>query len=49
MLYFENATKQQLLTICLYEDCPLEYKYEAARELQIKQWREEYLTDLIRL
>ena len=21
--YFEDATKEQLITICLYEDCPL--------------------------
>ena len=37
--YFEDATKEQLITICLYEDCPLEYKYEAARELEIRKWR----------
>ena len=47
--YFEDATKEQLITICLYEDCPLEYKYEAARELEIRKWREEMLTDLVRL
>lgn len=28
------ATKQQLLTIALYEDCPMSLKYEACRELQ---------------
>ncbi|UYL94117.1 putative transcriptional regulator [Geobacillus phage vB_GthS_PK5.1] len=47
--YFEDATKEQLITICLYEDCPLEYKYEAARELEIRKWREEMLTELVRL
>jgi ATP/maltotriose-dependent transcriptional regulator MalT len=47
--YFEDATKEQLITICLYEDCPLEYKYEAARELEIRKWCEEMLTELVRL
>ena len=47
--YFEDATKEQLIAICLYEDCPLEYKYEAARELEIRKWREEMLTELVRL
>jgi hypothetical protein len=48
-MYFEDATKQQLIQICLFEDCPIDYKYEAARELQMRQWRDEYLTDLVRL
>jgi hypothetical protein len=26
---FDEATKKQLLTIALHEDCPLEYKYES--------------------
>ena len=47
--YFEKATKQQLLQICLYEDCFIDDKYQAARELQLRQWRDEYLADLIRL
>lgn len=46
---FEDATKTQLLQICLWEECPIEYKYESARELQLRQWRDEYLTDLVRL
>lgn len=48
-IHFEDATKQQLIQICLWEDCPIEYKYEAAVELQIRQWRDEYLPDLVRL
>jgi hypothetical protein len=48
-MHFEDALKTQLLQICLYEDCPIEYKYAAARELQLRQWRDEYLTDLVRL
>lgn len=31
---FEKATKEQLLQIALYEDCPMSFKYEACRELQ---------------
>jgi hypothetical protein len=31
---FTKATKQQLLTIALYEKCPMSLKYEACRELQ---------------
>jgi transposase-like protein len=45
---FEKATKRQLLTIALYEPCPLEYKYRAARELQMR-WTDEMLVDLVRL
>jgi hypothetical protein len=40
-MHFEDALKTQLLQICLYEDCELEYKYAAARELQLRQWRED--------
>lgn len=49
MIYFEDATKKQLIHICLYEECSLDEKYEAARELQIRQWRDDYLIDLLRL
>lgn len=48
-MYWEDATKQQLLQICLWEDCPLEYKFEAARELQLRQWHDDYLPELVRL
>jgi len=46
---YETATKEQLLQICLWEECPIEYKYESARELQMRQWQEEFLPDLVRL
>jgi hypothetical protein len=45
---FENATKKQLLTICLHEDCPLEYKYESLRELQLKNWGPHFLQKLVK-
>lgn len=48
-IHFEDATKEQLLQICLWEDCPIDYKYEAAVELQMRQWNDEYLTRLVRL
>jgi hypothetical protein len=48
-MHFEDATKEQLLQIALWEDCPIEYKYEAAAELQMRQWRDDYLKDLVRL
>jgi hypothetical protein len=47
--HFEDATREQLLTIALYEDCPLDYKYAACRELELRKWREDMLTDLVRL
>lgn len=46
---YEFATRKQLLQIALYEECPIEYKYAACRELQIRSWNETYLTDLVRL
>lgn len=49
MLYLEDATKEQLLTIALYEDCELDYKYAACRELQLRKWHDDMLTDLVRL
>ncbi len=49
MLYMEDASKRQLLTIALWEDCPNDYKYQAVRELQLRQWHDDYLPDLVRL
>lgn len=46
---WHTATKKQLIQICVNEDCSFEDKYESARELQLRQWRDEYLTDLVRL
>lgn len=52
---YSTATKEQLLTICLYEDCPLHLKYDALYELAIRgerklpSWNDSYLTDIIRL
>lgn len=48
-MYFEDATKHQLLQICLWEDCSIDDKFEAARELQIRQWNDDYLLDLVKL
>jgi hypothetical protein len=46
---WEIASKHQLATICLWEDCSFDDKYESARELQLRQWRDEFLPDLVRL
>lgn len=46
---WDTATKQQLLQIALNENCPLSFKYEAIRELQLNKWTDEMLTDLVRL
>lgn len=48
-MYFEFATKRQLLTIAFYEDCDLDYKYQAAYELQVRKWHDSMLPQLIRL
>lgn len=48
-MYLEDATKQELLTIALYEDCDVSIKYAACRELQLRKWQEYMLTDLVRL
>jgi hypothetical protein len=45
---FDEATKKQLLTICLFEECPLEYKYESIRELQLKNWGPTFLQKLLK-
>ena len=48
-MFFEDASKRQLLQIALWEECPIDYKYEAAAELQMRQWHDDYLQDLVRL
>jgi hypothetical protein len=45
---FENATKKQLLTIALYEDCSLDDKYAVCRELQLKTWGPHFLQRLVK-
>jgi hypothetical protein len=45
----EFATKRQLLQIALYEDCSIDDKYAVCRELQLRQWREDMLEDLVLL
>lgn len=47
MIYLEDASKEQLLTIALHEDCELDLKYAACRELQLRKWNDEMLTDLV--
>ena len=49
MIYFEDATRQQLLTIALYDNCSLADKYEAVRELQMRQWHDDLLPQLVSL
>jgi hypothetical protein len=44
-----KASKRQLIQIALWEDCSIDYKFEACRELQIRQWRDDFLPDLLRL
>jgi hypothetical protein len=46
---FEDANKRQLLQIALKEDCPLEYKYEALRELQLRKFSDVHLQKLVKL
>jgi hypothetical protein len=46
---FESATKRQLLQIAMKEECSLDDKYAACRELQLRQWKDEMLEDLILL
>lgn len=45
---WDEATKKQLLTIALFEDCPLEDKYNAVRELQLKNWGPTFLQKLVK-
>jgi hypothetical protein len=49
VLDLTKASKRQLIQICLWEDCSIDYKYEAAREIQIRQWHDDFLPDLVRL
>lgn len=49
VLRWDEATKKQLLSICLYDDdCPMEYKYESLRELQLKNWGPTFLQKLLK-
>lgn len=43
---FSKANKKQLLQIALYEPCPIEFKYRACSELQIR-WTEDMLTEVV--
>jgi hypothetical protein len=43
---WELANKQQLLQIAISEDCELDSKYEAVRELQ-SRWSQDMLTDVV--
>jgi hypothetical protein len=45
---FDEATKKQLLTIALHEDCSLDDKYAACRELQLKTWGPIFLQKLVK-
>jgi hypothetical protein len=49
MIQFEDATKRQLLQIAMREDCSLDDKYAAVRELQLRQWNDSMLQDLVLL
>jgi len=40
MTHMENATKKELLQIALHENCDIDYKYAAVRELQRRQRHE---------
>lgn len=44
----EDATKKQLLQIALFEECSLDEKYEACRELQLKRWDGEFIRRLVK-
>lgn len=43
----ETATKQQLLQIALFEDCEIDLKYAALRELNDRYIPEEIRADII--
>lgn len=45
---WELATKRQLLQIALYEICPLSFKYEALRELELRKWSDIHLQKLVK-
>jgi hypothetical protein len=46
VLRWHKATKVHLLQIALKEDCPLDYKYKACSELQMR-WNNDMLTDVV--
>jgi DNA-binding NarL/FixJ family response regulator len=46
---FTKAKKKQLLQIALREKCPVSFKYEACRELQMRWNNKEMLLDLVRM
>ncbi|MDX8288851.1 hypothetical protein SLL00_03560 [Metabacillus indicus] len=46
---WDKATKKQLLQIALKEDCEFSDKFAAIRELQLRRWTDDMLTDLVRL
>lgn len=48
MIHFDHASKSQLIQIAMYEECPLELKYEALRELQLR-WTNTMIPELISL
>jgi len=48
-MYYEDATRKQLLQIALHEDCSIDDKYEAVRELQLRQFTDDMLPDLVKL
>lgn len=48
MMYWEDATKKQLLQVAFFEDCSLDDKYAAARELQLKRWDSAFLQKLVK-
>lgn len=43
------ATRQQLLTIALYEDCHIDLKWQAVAELEYRKWNDDMLPTLIKL
>lgn len=46
-MYFDYATKEQLLQIALFEDCEIDLKAAAARELQERYIPEDIRADMI--
>jgi hypothetical protein len=46
LMDWHKATKVQLLHLALEEDCPLDYKYKACAELQMR-WNNDMLTDVV--
>jgi hypothetical protein len=49
LIHFDSATKRQLLHIAFEEDCSLDDKYQAVKELQLRQWNDSMLSDLVLL